>query len=156
MAALVSARCAQHEKAAAVEVCIRCGTFLCSECLELFGDEPYCLRCLELVTRTPESARSVVAAALSGAAAWLGGVLFLFGTLQLAASRGTFFFGVAVPFLVPGLFGFALGRSERERLLRGEVPPRSAVYANAAVLLGTLDLALLVLALAGAAYGLLR
>jgi hypothetical protein len=36
-----------HAEFAAVDVCKRCGRFLCGECLELVGEDPYCGDCVK-------------------------------------------------------------------------------------------------------------
>lgn len=60
-------RCGTHPAALAVDTCLRCGAFVCSECLELLGQDPYCVRCFDRrdVTGTP-SARASVALLLAG------------------------------------------------------------------------------------------
>jgi hypothetical protein len=39
------ARCPTHPDAAAVEVCQRCGAFVCAQCLELKGAQVFCPAC---------------------------------------------------------------------------------------------------------------
>lgn len=41
----MNARCALHSEAAAVDVCARCGRFVCGDCLELRDDRPLCADC---------------------------------------------------------------------------------------------------------------
>ena len=49
MALTPTARCGNHPSVAAVEICKRCGTFLCGDCLDYAGDDPYCSKCFALV-----------------------------------------------------------------------------------------------------------
>src|SRR5688500_17288839 len=37
--------CGNHPEVVAVDMCVRCGSFVCGECLELIGEEPFCLPC---------------------------------------------------------------------------------------------------------------
>ena len=54
------ARCATHPSTGAVEVCGRCGSYLCADCMELEGfDGVYCAPCFVKVSpRAPASGRA--------------------------------------------------------------------------------------------------
>ena len=59
MSAVAGANCGQHPGVAAVEICTRCGTFLCGECVEYFNEvTPACPSCLPLLARGPASTGS--------------------------------------------------------------------------------------------------
>lgn len=152
MALPPTARCGSHPEVAAVQICQRCGRFLCEECLELKGDDAFCAQCHGLVGR-PQSTRSVVAAGLSGLSVLLG-VYALIGAaaLLLAHVQGAPFF--VLPAFLPGAAGLSLGYQERGRLARGEAAPKSKIYADAAIILGWVDAAMLavVLALGGVSF----
>ncbi|MFZ5445247.1 MAG: hypothetical protein ACOZQL_34975, partial [Myxococcota bacterium] len=63
---LVGATCGKHAGVAAVEICARCGTFLCGECVDYFReDTPVCEACLPLMLGTPASLRARVSPLLS-------------------------------------------------------------------------------------------
>lgn len=81
------AHCGAHPAIAAVEICSRCGTFLCGECVEYFEEvTPCCAACLPLMRGGAASMRARLAPAIALA----GLVAFLLG------------------FLVPGRAGIAL------------------------------------------------
>jgi hypothetical protein len=40
------ARCGLHGDVAAVDLCKRCGRFLCGECVQLVGEDAYCADCV--------------------------------------------------------------------------------------------------------------
>lgn len=102
MTPLAEAHCANHPAVGAVEICARCGSFLCGDCVEYFRDEtPVCSTCLPLMAPKPASLRSKLAPVVSsiglvamvsgflfpgrpGLAVWLGGMIFTFTGLTLA------------------------------------------------------------------------
>ncbi len=65
---LAGARCGQHPGGAAVELCVRCGSFLCGACVDYVDDEPCCARCVPLLRPPPPTWRARVAALTSGVA----------------------------------------------------------------------------------------
>jgi hypothetical protein len=66
--ALTGAHCGKHPEVAAVELCTRCGTFLCGDCVEYVRDETAaCSDCAPLLRGVKASARAKVAPLL---AAW--------------------------------------------------------------------------------------
>lgn len=109
------ARCRVHGEAPAVEVCRRCGAFLCAECR---GNEVLCGHCLAHHGRKP----------VASAQAWV--------SLYLGLA------GLACGFL-PGVVGLVLAQRELERIARGESSPAGRALANAGRLLGWLNAALL-------------
>ena len=126
-----SRRCANHPETAAVELCSRCGSFVCGECLEYTKAEPpvpLCTACArrELALRGPGRARVALALGLLG----------------------------LVTFCVPlGAVAFALAQLELRAIGRGEVREQVRPLARAARVVGVLAVAAFVLGLAaGAAY----
>ena len=85
------ARCGAHAEVAAVDVCQRCGRFLCGDCVELLDEEVYCAECAARVNLPP----SLLAKAAPAAAgfAWLA---FAAATLGLRGPL-SFFVLVVVP-----------------------------------------------------------
>ncbi|MBK7863631.1 MAG: hypothetical protein IPJ65_34495 [Archangiaceae bacterium] len=62
-----AARCGEHPEVAAVDVCKRCGRFLCGDCVELVGEDAYCAACAAKVALPlSKVARLAVALALFG------------------------------------------------------------------------------------------
>jgi hypothetical protein len=105
---LDGARCGTHPQAAAVDVCTRCGRFVCAACDELGPDEQaYCAPCLKVLAATPPP-RLAQAACVCGVLGCAG-----------------FFAAVLTPawWLVPtpllGLAGLMLARTARARGGRG-------------------------------------
>ncbi len=74
----MSSECARHPGVTAVDICSRCGTFVCGDCVEYQGDDvPFCQSCAALVRVVPATMRSRSSLALAGSAlaALLGGFL---------------------------------------------------------------------------------
>ncbi|MBI3184441.1 MAG: hypothetical protein HYZ28_20085 [Myxococcales bacterium] len=137
MAVPVTGRCARHPSDAAVELCRRCGGFLCGECIQLHADEPYCEDCLKVVLR-PESRRSLVAVALATASAVLGfyGLVAAAVLLATEVKGGPLF---VMPAYAPGVAGMVMGYQERAKVRTGEAARKGRIYADAAVYLGWAD-----------------
>jgi hypothetical protein len=81
------ARCATHASVAAVDLCQRCGRFLCGECVELVGEDAYCADCAARV--------NVPASKLARAGLIVTGVSWL--------AFGGFAFGYRAPLFLIGL-----------------------------------------------------
>lgn len=136
------AHCGAHPAVAAVEICSRCGTFLCGECVEYFQEvTPCCAACLPLMLGGPASVRSRVSPAVGFAAllCWLGGFL--------VPERG----GIALWVLsMPlGFAGLALAVQELRLIRAGQSGRRGRPWALIGLAVGTcyaLALSLLVLA----------
>jgi len=65
----MTSECARHPGVTAVDICSRCGTFVCGDCVEYQGDEvPFCQPCIALVRVTPAPMRSRAALALAAIA----------------------------------------------------------------------------------------
>lgn len=94
MAPPAGARCAKHTDAPAVDVCQRCGSFVCSGCIEIRNEDVYCADCAKVLDQPP-SKLSRVLVGLSGA--WLLALLSMLGVV--AFSRGL---------IPPIVIGFAL------------------------------------------------
>jgi hypothetical protein len=135
------AHCGAHPAAAAVELCSRCGTFLCGECVEYFQEvTPACAACLPLLGGGAASMRARLAPAL--ALAGLGGYLVGF----LVPGRA----GIAwwVSSLPLGFSALALSVQELRLIRDGQAGSRGRHWARVGLGLGVayaLLLALLVL-----------
>jgi len=115
-----AAQCARHPDKLAVEVCSRCGAFVCDECLQLGDDEVRCPACWERLMERA-STRALVAL-----------VLAVVGTFYLT--------------LLPGVVGLVLAQQELRAIARGESPESGRTMAKVARVLGALSaLGLLVL-----------
>ncbi len=123
------ARCAKHP-VAAVDVCQRCGAFVCGECVNIRAEDVFCGDCARLLDR-PRSARAKVALGLAAAPVPLTAVMsFAFGGI------GT---GIGLGLLIP-LSAAAVALLLQERRAQ---TPRGAAY-----LLGWIAVALDALAIA--------
>jgi hypothetical protein len=93
------ALCAAHPELTAVDLCARCGSFLCGECVDFADEQTYCAACLALVTdRASRPARlSVVVSTL--------GVLGMLSGLVVSGRAGLVIWAAAIP---TGFVGFAL------------------------------------------------
>lgn len=140
--ALTGAHCGRHPGVAAVELCSRCGTFLCGDCVEYVRDEaPACGDCAPLLRGIRASPRARLAPVLAAA-----GLLGLVAGFVVKGRPGLYLWGGATPV---GLLGFALAVMEL-RLMRGSTVvnhgrrwARAGVVVGALFLLGLLALVLL-------------
>lgn len=124
------ARCATHVEVAAVDVCQRCGRFLCGECIDLVGDDPYCADCAPRVN-VPAS-KLAKAALLVTAVAWLG---FVLPSLTLRVRPF-----VLLLVLVPGpgaLAAMVMGMLEWRRIKAGLSSERGKRWVIATFVLAT-------------------
>lgn len=74
----MTSECARHPGVTAVDICSRCGTFVCGDCVEYQGDDvPFCQPCVALVRAVPATVRSrlTVAFAAPGLAMLVAGFL---------------------------------------------------------------------------------
>ena len=108
-----AAQCARHPDALAVEVCGRCGAFVCDQCLQLGDDEVRCPACWERLMERA-STRSLVALVLS-------------------------VIGVFYVTLLPGVVGLVLAQQELKAIARGEAPESGRTMAKVARVLGALS-----------------
>lgn len=113
----VGATCPRHPSALAVDVCERCGRFVCGDCAVLKDEKTSCSECAA-VPHTA-SARATLALALG-----LAGFFFC-GPVSVAA--------------------IALGLVEQRSIERRETPVEGLGRARWAVRLGALQIALVVL-----------
>lgn len=113
----VGATCPRHPSALAVDVCERCGRFVCGDCAVLKDEKTWCSECAA-VPHTA-SARATLALALG-----LAGFFFC-GPVSVAA--------------------IALGLVEQRSIERRETPVEGLGRARWAVRLGALQIALVVL-----------
>lgn len=100
-----------------MDTCVRCGSFVCDDCVELLGEEAFCQPCYQRreVTGRP-STRATLA------------LLFAASGLLCGA-----------PLAIPGL---VLAGLERRALRRGTAPFSSKTYVNVAWVLGWIGVAL--------------
>lgn len=120
----MSASCAVHREAPALDTCSRCGAYVCEACLELYGAQPFCAGCAARVLRPGVSTRATVALGLSG-------------------------LGLLFPPL--GLVGLWLARRELREIAAGGAPLPGRPIARAARALGLVAVAFCALAVAGVA-----
>ena len=75
-----SARCAKHVETPAVDVCQRCGSFVCGECSTIRDEDLYCEACATVLER-PASSRPFVAFCFA-----VGALPVLFSALRVMPS----------------------------------------------------------------------
>lgn len=119
--ALAGATCPRHAGVLAVDVCERCGRFVCGDCVSFRGEKTWCSEC----ALQPASASRRATAAL------------------IVALAGCFF---CLPL---SLLAIALGRVEQLAIERGEAPREGLGRARWALRLGVLQVVLFTLTLLG-------
>lgn len=142
------ARCATHVEVAAVDVCQRCGRFLCGECIDIVGDDPYCAECAPRM--------NVPASKLAKAALIVTGLAWLSFGLPSFALRVRLF--VLVLVLVPGpaaLAAMVMGIMEWRRIKAGLSPARGKRWVIATFVFATPLFLLMALLFAYGAFKLL-
>lgn len=135
------ARCANHAEQGAVDVCSRCGSFVCADCVQIFREETvYCLACFERAGVDRASRRSTAALALALVSALPVAAGCLLGrALAVAPVAGwVAALGLSVSSLV-------LGRVELNAIRRGDAPLGGRGRAWVALWLGTLSVVALML-----------
>lgn len=141
---VAGAHCGAHPAVAAVEICTRCGTFLCGDCVEYAADEtPCCGSCLPLMQQGPASLRARLGPllALAGVLTWLAG-------FPVRGRAGLALWVLSLPL---GGAGLTVSARELLRVRAGRSSGRGRPLAWAGLLLGALYavlLSLLVLAFA--------
>jgi uncharacterized protein (DUF983 family) len=140
MTAVTGALCGRHPELHAVEVCARCGTFLCAGCVDYFDQTiPHCEPCLAKVSQRPSGrARVCLALALTGLVGMALGLL-------VRGRAGLAVWAVAIP---TGFTGLALSLQELRAIARGLAPSAGRSLTVLARLAGLVH-TLLVLALLG-------
>ncbi|MFL5318708.1 MAG: DUF4190 domain-containing protein [Myxococcaceae bacterium] len=123
MAVAATARCAVHPDAPAVELCQRCGNFVCGDCLELVEGVPYCTSCFK---------RSV-----SGSASKQAVAALVFSIIGLNCG------------FLPGIAGLVLGMRELRAIELNQSPAAGKSVAKAARTIGVINIVLLGLAVVG-------
>ncbi|MCC6875025.1 MAG: DUF4190 domain-containing protein [Sandaracinaceae bacterium] len=119
-----NARCAVHPQVRAIEVCARCGSYICGDCMEIEGVDAYCRDCFEKVsTKAPHGGRAT--------AAIVCGILGINGCLPLA---------------IPAIL---LGHMELAAIERGESPPSGRNLAKGGMILGYIGTVISVVAIVG-------
>ena len=131
MSAVAGANCGQHPGVAAVEICTRCGTFLCGECVEYFNEvTPACPSCLPLLAGGPASMRARIAPVLTTFG--LGGLIAGFlvrGRPGLAIWAVCFLLGFA---------GIAFGVQELRLIRANQAGTRGRRWVIAGLVVGSL------------------
>ena len=131
MSAFAGASCGNHPGVAAVEICTRCGTFLCGECVEYFNEvTPSCANCLPLLAGGPASMRARLSPLLTTSA--LGGIIAGFvvrGRPGLAIWAASFLLGFA---------GIAFGVQELRLIRASQAGTRGRRWAIAGLVVGAL------------------
>ena len=138
------ARCANHTEQGAVDVCSRCGSFICADCVQIFREEiVYCVSCFERAGVDRASTRATVAMVLSMVSALPVAVgCLLMSTFSMApAVTWVVSAGVAVSALV-------LGRLELSAIKRGDAPQGGRGRAGVALWLGAMSVLGLLLVVA--------
>ena len=109
---VAGAHCGNHPAVSAVEICSRCGTFLCGECVEYFKETtPACSNCLPVLVGAPASARARVSPLLS--------TVGLAGLVAGFVVRGRPGLAIWVASFLLGFSGIAFGVQEL-RLIRAD------------------------------------
>lgn len=141
MSLTAGALCGKHPQVTAVEVCTRCGSFLCGECVDYLDDTTaYCAPCLGLVS-AKVSLRAKGSLVLSA-----GGVVGMLLGLVVRGRSGLALWGVAIP---TGFVGLALAIQELRSITRHEASAAGRSIASFARWVGVVHTAL-VLALVAA------
>lgn len=130
-ATLAGAHCGDHPASAAVEICARCGTFLCGECVFYFKeDTAACVSCLPRLEGGPASARARVSALFS--------TLGLTGLLVGFLVRGRPGLGLWALSFVVGFTGIAFGVQELRLIAANQAGARGRNWARAGLVIGAL------------------
>ncbi len=114
------ARCAQHPETAAVDVCQRCGAFVCAECTEIRDEDVYCTKCIPQLDK-PTSVRIKVL--FWTALLWMPAG-FVIGQLRVPLASAAW--GLATPLEAALLVVFWF--LERGARKRGEVGTKGRGY----------------------------
>ena len=141
MAPLADARCGNHPAMAAVEICSRCGKFVCAECLEYWKEvTPVCAACLPLMGGDAASRRAKLSPFVGAL-----GLLGMAAGFLVPGRRGLEAWAVASPVAMAGL---ALGVLELRLIRASQSGAKGRGWAMAAVVMGAMG-ALVFVALVG-------
>ncbi|MFT3706271.1 MAG: hypothetical protein QM817_01265 [Archangium sp.] len=147
--AVSGAFCGNHPTMAAVEICTRCGKFVCGDCVEYFREEtPACANCIPHLMGTPASLRARISPILSTIG--LGGLLAGF----LIRGRAGLLVWLA-GFLI-GFAGLAFGVQELRLIRAGQAGTRGRRWAQLGLGVGALFALGFGILLVGFAYFLFR
>ncbi len=128
---LAGAHCGTHAAVPAVEICSRCGTFLCGECVEYFREvTPACANCLPVLRGSPASTRAKISPVLSTLG--LGG---LGAGFLVHGRRGLIVWAVSFVF---GFAGLAFGAQELRLIRAGQAGTRGRGWARAGLAVGAI------------------
>lgn len=132
MTLAADAQCATHANTA-VDVCSRCGRFLCAECVDYLDTTPLCDACLTIVT-APASLRARLSAGLP--------IVAILGTVAgfLVPGRpGLVLWALSIP---TGAVGLALALQELAAIDRKASPVAGRRWALVGKTVGLLELVL--------------
>ncbi len=112
------ARCALHAQTGAVDICQRCGSFVCGECLELQGSDVFCTSCFARAGGGGKASSRAVAA-------------LVLGILGIQCG------------LIPGIVGLVLATQELAAIEAGQSPAAGKGMATGGKILGWISVVLL-------------
>ena len=128
---LAGAHCGAHPAVSAVEICSRCGTFLCGECVEYFREvTPACANCLPLLRGAPASVRARISPVLS-----LAGLAGLVAGFLVRGRPGLATWALS---FVVGFAGIAFGVQELRLIRDGQTVTRGRGWSRAWLVIGAL------------------
>lgn len=128
---LSGAHCGNHPAVAAVEICTRCGTFLCGECVEYFQETTAaCANCLPLLRGGPASVRARVSPLFSTV-----GLGCLLAGFVVRGRPGLAIWAVG---FVIGFAGLAFGVQELRLIRANQAGKRGRGWARAGLIIGAL------------------
>jgi hypothetical protein len=144
MSSTGGALCGKHPQVSAVEVCTRCGSFLCGECVDYLNETAaYCEPCLTLVTaKTSTRAKVSLALAVLGVLGMVAGWVLIGARHHLGHALGRAGLGVWAGAMPAGLLGLATSLRELRAITSGAATSASRPVAALARTVGVLHAAL--------------
>lgn len=126
---VAGAHCGNHPANPAVEICTRCGTFLCGDCVEYFHETtPSCANCLPLMAGGPASMRARISPVFTTL-----GLIALIGGFVVRGQPGLIIW--AAGFLV-GFAGLAFGVQELRLIKLDQAGSRGRKWARTGLVIG--------------------
>ncbi len=128
---VAGAHCGNHPAVAAVEICSRCGTFLCGECVEYFKETtPACSNCLPVLEGGPASTRARISPLLS--------VVGLVGLVAGFMVRGRPGLAIWATSFLLGFSGIAFGVQELRLIRADQAGKKGRNWARVGVAIGSI------------------